>query len=69
LCPDWTHDTSSGHYRTDPFIHDWADTKAHRLFEMSTALPGAERRYATAHGIAFEAKPTNDATWHGYPIP
>ena len=30
---------------------------------------GANRRYATAAGIAFEAKPTADGTWHGYPIP
>lgn len=27
------------------------------------------RRYVTARGIAFEAKPTNDGTWHGHPIP
>ena len=27
------------------------------------------RRYATAEGVAFEAKPTADRTWHGFPIP
>lgn len=27
------------------------------------------RRYATAEGIAFEARPTADGTWHGFPIP
>lgn len=27
------------------------------------------RRYATARGVAFEAKATQDGTWHGYPIP
>lgn len=69
LCPDWTHKTSSGGYGNDPFTHDWADTEAHRLFEGAIVPPGVERRYAVANGIAFEAKPTNDGTWHGYPIP
>lgn len=69
LCPEWTHNTSSEGCRSDPLAHDWADTQAHRLFEGSIALPGIERRYAMANGIAFEAKPTNDGTWHGYPIP
>lgn len=69
LCPEWSHVTSREGYRSDPFKHDWADTEAHRLFEASVGLAGAERRYATANGIAFEAKPTNDGTWHGYPIP
>ena len=27
------------------------------------------RRYATRRGIAFVAMPTNDGTWHGYPVP
>lgn len=69
LCPDWTHSTSSGGDHNDPSTHDWLDTVAHRLFESSIALPGNNRRYAMANGIAFEAKPTNDGTWHGYPIP
>ena len=69
LCPDWTHSTLDERYRSDPFTHKWTDTEAHRLFESAIALPSSERRYATANGIAFEAKPTNDGTWHGYPIP
>ena len=44
--------------------------EAHRLFGAATADPdGADRRYATKNGIAFEAKPTNDDNWHGFPIP
>ena len=27
------------------------------------------RKYATQRGIAFEAKPSADGTWHGYPLP
>lgn len=69
LCPEWTHTTSEGSFHTDPFAHKWSDTEALRLFMESDTLPGLERRYATAKGIAFEAKPTNDGTWHGYPVP
>jgi hypothetical protein len=69
LCPNWTHDTPSAGYRTDPRAHNWEDTQAQRLFETADRLHGVERCYATAKGIAFEAKPTNDGTWHGYPIP
>ncbi|WP_343740020.1 hypothetical protein [Delftia tsuruhatensis] len=70
LCPEWTHTTLSGSYKNDPFNHKWVETEAHSLFLNSTAHPdGIERRYATKRGIAFEAKPTNDGAWHGYPIP
>jgi len=31
--------------------------------------PTTGRRYASAGGVAFEAKPTADGTWHWYPIP
>ena len=38
------------------------------MFEHSTPARDG-RRYATRRGIAFVAVPTNDGTWHGYPIP
>lgn len=70
LCPEWTHSTPQGEYKNDPFQYDWAQTEAHKLFETAIGHPeGEDRRYATMNGIAFEAKPTNDGAWHGYPIP
>ena len=70
LCPEWTHTTSDSRYENDPFKHDWSKTEAHELFDSAVPHPGGEeRRYATKNGIAFEAKPTNDGKWHGYPIP
>lgn len=48
-------------------LHRWADTVASELFIAGVHI--ADRCYATRHGIAFEAKPTADGTWHGYPIP
>lgn len=69
LCPEWTHRTASGGYANDPFAHKWAETEAHRLFDGSIPHANGQRRYALSNGIAFEAKPTNDGTWHGYPIP
>lgn len=70
LCPEWTHATSRTGLGNDPSRHAWPETEAHRLFENAEPDPdGRERRYATARGIAFEAKPSNDGTWHGYPIP
>lgn len=70
LCPEWTHSTSARGLGNDPFNHDWSQTEAHRLFADSLPHPNDEtRRYATLRGIAFEAKPTNDGAWHGYPIP
>ena len=69
LCPDWTHNAADGAYRNDPFTHSWNLTPAHTLFGQAIQPPGSRRRFATANGIAFEAKPTGDGTWHGYPIP
>ena len=70
LCPEWAHATPTGRLGNDPFSHDWAQTEAHRLFQHAVPHPaGLQKRYATKNGIAFEAKPTNDDTWHGYPIP
>lgn len=36
---------------------------------LSVFSGDGRRRFATAEGIAFEAKPTEDGTWHGYPVP
>jgi hypothetical protein len=49
--------------------HNWEDTEASRLFAAAVVDPASGRRFATARGIAFEAKSTEDGTWHGYPIP
>jgi hypothetical protein len=40
-----------------------------KLFENAELSPDGRRRFATLNGIAFEAKPTQDGTWHGYPVP
>jgi len=69
LCPEWTHVAAGGGYRSDPFTHDWQSTKAQQLFENALPYGNGRRRFATAQGIAFEAKPTEDGTWHGYPVP
>lgn len=69
LCPEWTHATPTGGYRHDPYEHRWDETEAHRLFERAVLGANGRRRFATAAGIAFEAKPTEDGTWHGYPVP
>lgn len=68
LCPEWTHMTAAGGYRSDPFAHNWEATQAHQLFERAVSHEGG-RRFATAQGIAFEAKRTGDGTWHGFPVP
>src|ERR1700722_2083983 len=68
LCPEWTHQTSAGGFATDPHAHDWAATRAAELFAGAVVDQASGRRYATAEGIAFEAKPTADGTWHGFPI-
>lgn len=65
----WTHETVAGGYESDPFAHPWKATAAWQLLNASLPSPDGRRRYATANGIAFEAKPTGDGTWHGYPIP
>lgn len=67
LCPEWTHVDEVGRFSGDPYAHTWETTVAHRLFESATSVGG--RKYATENGIAFEAKPTADGTWHGFPIP
>lgn len=69
LCPEWTHESSRGGFQSDPYSHDWKDTQANELFDSSVLSEDGRRRFATARGIAFEAKPTGDGTWHGYPIP
>jgi hypothetical protein len=70
LCPEWTHITPEAGYASDPFLHAWSQTEAHTLFAAATACPrGRKSRYATKNGVAFEAKPTGDGTWHGFPIP
>jgi len=69
LCPEWTHQTPAGGFATDPHTHNWAATRAAELFAGSVVDEASGRRYATAEGIAFEAKPTADGTWHGFPIP
>lgn len=69
-CPQWSHETASSGLGNDMAAHDWENTLAAAMFAYSTLHPGGqERRYATKHGIAFEAKPSNDGSWHGYPIP
>lgn len=69
LCPEWTHTAASGGYGNDPFAHSWEATTACQLFKGAVSQDSERRRYATARGIAFEAKPTADGTWHGYPVP
>lgn len=69
LCPEWTHNTTSTGYEHDPFLHPWKDTEAHKLFQKAQFLENEHKCFATACGIAFEAKPTGDGTWHGYPVP
>jgi len=69
-CPEWSHATPAGGLEYDMFRHSWRRTEAHELFVKSEESPaGSGKRYATAHGVAFVAKETNDGTWHGYPVP
>lgn len=69
LCPEWTHSTSEERLGHDPFRHPWEKTCAHELFERAVSANDGKRRFATLRGIAFEAKPTGDGTWHGFPVP
>lgn len=69
LCPEWTHRTAGSGYGHDPFTHPWETTVAQALLEESILPDAGRHRFATSKGIAFEAKPTGDGTWHGYPIP
>ena len=68
LCPDWTHENPAGSLGNDLFAHQWSNTKAATLFANAVIDPETGHRLATERGIAFEAKPTNDGTWHGYPV-
>jgi hypothetical protein len=70
LCPEWTHSSKATNLATNVSDHPWPQTEAYRLFQISEPCPeGSGRRFATGHGIAFVAVPTNDGTWHGYPLP
>lgn len=52
------------------FAHPWQATVAHDLFSRAETDPSQpNRRFATERGMAFEAKPTNDGSWHGFPVP
>jgi hypothetical protein len=68
LCPEWTHTTPAGGFASDVFTHDWTATHAAALFRCAVYHTLNGHYYATARGVAFEAKATNDGTWHGYPI-
>lgn len=68
LCPEWTHTVGNEGFAEDSFGHRWCETVAHRLFENTTVWTEG-RRFATERGVAFEAKPTADGTWHGFPVP
>ena len=69
LCPDWTHQTPAGGFANDVHTHDWRQTQAAELFAFAKVDAASGRRSATASGIAFQAQPTADGSWHGYPIP
>lgn len=69
LCPEWTHTTPKNGLTHTLDTHDWPATEAAQLFKNAELSEGMNRRFATAAGIAFEAKPSADGTWHGYPIP
>ncbi|MDE2596404.1 MAG: hypothetical protein KGL44_05935 [Sphingomonadales bacterium] len=73
LCPEWTHtrEDTGEKLGLDPAdeTFKWELTPAGQLFKDAMIEKGTGRRFATERGIAFEAKPTNDGTWHGYPIP
>lgn len=68
LCPEWTHRADGEGFAGNIDRHPWSRTRAHEMFEHSISGDDG-RRYATDRGIAFVAVPTNDGTWHGYPLP
>lgn len=78
FCPEWTHD-NPGHtpLRIDVFAFPWSASVAQQLLDESQIADGestidsepALPRYATRRGMAFKAVPSNDGTWHGYPVP
>ncbi len=73
LCPEWTHtrEDTGEKLGLDPAdeTFKWELTPAGRLFKDAIIEAGTGRRFAAEQGIAFEAKATNDGTWHGYPVP
>ena len=68
LCPEWTHETFDGGLGTDTAALRWGPTRAADLFSRAVEDQATGRRYATERGIAFEAKDSNDGTWHGFPV-
>lgn len=68
MCPEWTHQADGQGFAGNTDRHPWSRTRAHEMFGGSIC-GGDGRRYATGRGIAFVALPTNDGTWHGYPLP
>lgn len=68
LCTEWTHRADGEGFAGNIDHHPWSRTRAHEMFEHSISGDDG-RRYATDRGIAFVAIPTNDGTWHGYPLP
>lgn len=69
FCPEWTHATPAGGLGKDPHKHDWPNSLAQEIFELSELDPKSGKRYATMKGIAFAAQRTGEGTWHGYPEP
>lgn len=67
--PRWTHASPAGGLGIDVQRHHWTGTIAAELFASAVVDPRTGRRFATRNGIAFEAKPTADGSWHGYPVP
>jgi hypothetical protein len=69
ICPEWTHSGPAGSLGNDLHSFEWQGTQAAALFDEALVDPESMRRFATRNGIAFEAKPTADGTWHGFPLP
>lgn len=71
FCPEWTHVAPDidGNLGNDMFNHSWALTRAQFLLESSVCDIGSRERFATGDGVAFQVQPTNDGTFHGYPVP
>lgn len=69
ICPEWTHTGPEDALAVDPHRFEWEGTPAQGMFKNATVHFENGRRYATQRGIAFEAKPSADGTWHGFPIP
>lgn len=67
ICPDWTHESKGQGFGGDPYLHDWNCTQAQIMLKNS--FLSGDKRYGAGRGIAFCAHPTEDGTWHGYPIP